>query len=75
MANRRTAQDEGRRRFLDQTLLATTGLILVQSPLEVQAAASDDDNSKLKTSSNRKMGGLTNRIRNIANVMVRNIIR
>lgn len=64
--------DEGstrtRRRFLvQQSVLA--GLALI-SPSSSEAATVTPDLAKITTAANKKVGGLSNKIRKIANVMV-----
>lgn len=63
-------EDEGsaRRKFLSQALVA--GLVVVQSPSEARAEKVVSAANKVTTPANRKLGGLSNKIRNIGNVMV-----
>jgi hypothetical protein len=62
-------EEEGsRRRFLVQTLFAAMAG-LARSPVAL-ADTLTKDLAKITTTANRKIGGLSNKIRSIANVMV-----
>ena len=61
-----------RRKLLGQTLLAGISIMI---PCISKAATLSPDLAKITTAANRKVGGLSGKIRNIANVMVGSNIR
>ena len=63
-------EDESRRKLLVQTLFAAVTTRLVRSPIARAETLTSQDLAKITTTANRKIGGLSNKIRSIGNAMV-----